>query len=89
MYDFFTPLGGMFLFLALVNLAGLLNPFARHFYPGRPGVSGRAAAPVIFAGLAMACFQGAGLPALLVVAVAGMIQIAISRRNRGQQKIGS
>jgi hypothetical protein len=87
MSDFFTSLAGMFLLLAVVSLAGLLNPFARHFYPGRPGVSGRAAAPVIFAGLAMACFQGAGLPALLVVAVAGTIQIAYNRRNRGPQKI--
>jgi hypothetical protein len=82
MNPFFTPLGGMFLFLALFYLFGLLNPFARRFYPDSPGVLRRSAAPVIFACLAMACFRGFGLPALLLVAIAGMIQIAAARRNR-------
>ena len=84
---FYTTLGGMFLALALFFLMGLLNPFARRFYPGKANVVARSAAPVIFACLAMACFKGAGLQALLALAVAGVIQITLNHRKRDRQKI--
>jgi hypothetical protein len=86
MNGFFTPLGRMFLCLALGSLLGLLPAFAHRFYPGRPGVLRRCAAPVIFACLAIACFLGAGLPALLAVVLAGTALIAVSRRKRGKRE---
>lgn len=84
MNNLFTALAWVFLFLASLFLLGLLKPFARHFYPGAPGVLARSAAPVIFSCLAIACFSSVGLQAMLVVLVAGIIQIAISHRYRGE-----
>lgn len=84
---FFIALSWLFLSLALFFLMGLLKTFARRFYPGMPGVVARSAAPVIFACLSIACFQGAGLPALLVVVIAGIVQIGISRKNCSKQRI--
>jgi hypothetical protein len=86
MNNFFTPLGGMFLVLAFVFLMGLLNPFAHRFYPGNPGVLVRSAAPVIFAGLALTCFMGMGLPAMLTVATVGITLTVINRRRK--QRVG-
>ncbi len=87
MNNFFTPLGWMFLAMSLLFMMGLLNPFAHRFYPGKAGVVARSAAPVIFACLAIACFKGAGLQALLALAIAGMVQITLNRRKRDRQKI--
>jgi hypothetical protein len=78
-----TPLGGMFLLLALLFLIGLLNPCARRCYPSGPGVIARSAAPLIFACLAIACFRGNAAPALLFVVVAGVILRGLSRRKNG------
>ena len=87
MNNFFTALGGLFAFLALFFLLGLLKPFARRFYPVESGVVRRAAAPVIFACLAIACFRGWGLMAMAGVVVGGIILMKINKRNRPKQKI--
>lgn len=86
MNTFFLSLGVLFLGLALFFLLGLLPRFARRFYPGRPGVVARAAAPLIFAGLAFACFRGAALPTLLLLVTVGSAMI-LRKRNHHRRKI--
>ena len=75
-----TPLGWMFVALAAIFTLGIAPPFARRFYPGSPNFVRRLAAPVIFALLAAACFQGMALPALSLVVILGTALIAVSRR---------
>lgn len=58
--------------------------FARHFYLGSPRVPRRAAAPVLFALLSVTCFEGVGLPALIVLTFMGLGLVAYNRRNPPQ-----
>ena len=76
-----TPLGWMFVALAAIFTLGLAAPFARRFYPSSPNLLRRLAAPVIFSLLAVACFRGGALPALVVVVIVGVGLIAIRRRS--------
>ena len=75
-----TTFGWMFVGLAALFSLGIVPRGAGRFYPTRPGVRVRLAAPVIFGLLAVACFMGVGLPALSTVAVLGVAQILVSRR---------
>lgn len=82
----FYGLGGCFVGLALFFLLGLTKPFAQRFYPENPGVVRRAAAPVLFSLLAIACFRGNGLSAMLFVAVAGAVLITLHHRKVRREK---
>jgi hypothetical protein len=86
MNDFFLPFGWWLLLVAAVFALGLWPRVGRHFYPGAPGFRRRLAAPVIFTCLAVACFRGAGLQAMLVTVILGMTQIVVSRGNRPQRR---
>jgi hypothetical protein len=86
MAPLFTALAWCFLAIALLFFLGLHPRLAKHFYPGSPRVARRAAAPVLFALLSVACFQGFGLPALVVLTVAGIVLIARSRRHPPQSE---
>jgi hypothetical protein len=89
MNHLFNTLGWCFSGTATVFLFGLLNPLARRFYPENPDIFRRAAAPVIFALLSVACFTGAGMQAMILLVLAGTIQIVIDRRNRRGPRKGT
>lgn len=77
-----TPLGWMFLGLAAMFSLGLIPPMAVRFYPTRPGLVARLAAPATFGLLAAACFAGFATPALYAVAGVGTSLIVNRRRTR-------
>jgi hypothetical protein len=77
-----TPLGWMFLGIAALFLLGLVPRLAGRFYPTRPRFVTRLAAPVVFGGLAAACFAGFATPALYAVAVVGAVLIVYRRRGK-------
>ena len=76
-----TTLGWMFVALAALFALALVPRLAVRFYPARPGVGTRSAAPVIFSLLAGACFSGFDMPALVAVVLLGSAQIITSRRK--------
>ena len=73
--------------VAALFALGLAKPFARHFYPGSPGLLPRLAAPLIFGGMAASCFLGVGREVLVFTVLAGLVLIAVTRwRRRGGKK---
>ena len=78
---FFAPLGWCFLAIAGLFLLGLTPRFAPRFYPDASGVVARAAAPVLFALLAAACFGGWGQPALVTTTLVGAALCVLQRRR--------
>lgn len=74
-------LGWCFVAIAGLFLLGLLPAFAARFYPQSVGVVPRAAAPVLFALLSMACFSGFGLWALGLIALGGGALVVLQRRR--------
>jgi len=75
--DIYRVLGWTFGLIAAIFSLGLAQPFARHFYRGAVSFPRRMAAPVIFAALAVACFTGMGLPALIFIALFGSATVVI------------
>jgi hypothetical protein len=65
---------------------GVIKPFARRFYPGSPTLFQRFAAPLVFGGLAAACFLGFGQEALLLTVAIGLALIGLNRRTRRRAK---
>lgn len=82
------PLGWVYVVVSLFFLLGLLKPLAHFFYPKPPTYRVRAAAPVLFATLAGACFAGVGFQALLVVLAVGACQIVSNHLHLRKQKMG-
>ncbi len=78
----FASLGGMFLLLSLLFLPGIPEKYARFYYPGASNVLIRAAAPVIFACLAIAFFLSVGIQAMIGVVATGVVLIVLNRRKR-------
>ena len=78
MNTLWIALGWMFVALAAIYALGVAEPLARRFYPGSPGLLARLGAPLIFAGLAAACFQHFAIPALISIVTLGMVQITWS-----------
>ncbi|HEX4612821.1 MAG TPA: hypothetical protein VH092_31795 [Urbifossiella sp.] len=74
------PLGWTFLGLTALFSLGLVPRLASRFYPTRPVLLVRLAAPVIFSVLAAACFAGLAFPAVCVVAAVGTALI-VRRRS--------
>ena len=72
--------GWMFVGLAALFSLGVVPRWAGRFYPTKPGLRVRLAAPVIFGLLAAACFVGAGFLALGTVVVLGGVQVLVNRR---------
>jgi hypothetical protein len=79
-----TPFGWMFLGLAVIFSLGLISRLAGKFYPSRPRLLVRLAAPVIFAFIAAACFVGLTMYVLSAVAVLGLVLIVLTRRRAKQ-----
>ncbi len=84
-----TRLGWTFLGVALLFSLGLLPRLAARFYPGRPSVLIRLAAPVIFASLSAACFCGFAMPVLAALAVVGSVFVVLSRRRAKSRPVRS
>jgi len=78
----FASLGGMFLLLSLLFLPGIPVKYSRFYYPGASNVLSRAAAPVIFACLAIAFFLSVGIQAMIGVVATGVVLIVLNRRKR-------
>ena len=72
-------LGWMFTAIAALFSLGLVPRWSRRFYPTRPGMATRLAAPVIFWTLAGVCFSGFAFAALVTVAALGLVLIVVQR----------
>lgn len=72
------PLGWLFTGMAALFAAGLLPRCGRWPYPDSAPLAAKLAAPVIFAGLALACFHGAAMMTMGGVAVVGIGLIIVA-----------
>jgi len=72
----------MFLSLAAFFALGVSPRFARRFYPEAPSFRRRLAAPALFTMLALACFAGMALPALVASTAFGGAAVFYHRRQR-------
>ena len=80
MHVFWNGLGWTLMGVAALFSLGISTRWAHYFYPEPLAPSRRAAAPVLFALLAVACFSGAGFPVLVMVAACGALQSMLARR---------
>jgi len=77
--EYYELMGWTLVLVAAIFTLGLASPFARHFYPGSPGLLHRLAAPLIFGVLAGTCFLGMGHEVLALTVLIGVPLIVADR----------